>query len=77
MAVAGTWLADMAPFIHGDLDAARVTMYADEAAPPPGAGGAQAEAAPTAGGSAAEDVYWEHRADAVRLTREWRRLFRR
>eukprot|EP00892_Ulva_mutabilis_P006393 jgi/Ulvmu1/4125/UM019_0104.1 len=74
VAVASAWLADMAPFIHGELEAARIVMYADEVAAPPASPGGM----PPAAGQpdAPEGLYWEHRADAMKLTREWRRLFR-
>lgn len=77
VAVAGAWLADMAPFIHGEQDAPHIAMYADEAAGSPGECRGRAEGARGAAPGTAETVYWDHRADAVKLTREWRRLFRR
>lgn len=73
-AVAAAWLADMAPFIHGEPESAKIVMYADEADSLSAA--ARCATVSDAGTGAQENVYWEHRAVAVKHTRSWRRLFR-
>lgn len=77
--VAKAWLVDMDPFVAeaNELPDQLPPMYVTEdthSGSVRNVAGRQRENT-TASGS--EDVYWAHRQGAVRLTREWRKLFRK
>ena len=77
--MAKTWLQDMDPFVAeaNELPDQLPPMYAADGANNSSVrsiSGVQGESNTTSG---SEDVYWSHRQGAVRLTREWRKLFRK
>ena len=79
MAKAKGWLIDMDPFVAegNELPTQLQAMYAE------GTSDMQStEELPDASNdnnsvSSTEDVYWKHRKAAIRLSRQWRKLFRK